>query len=70
MLLFVKSSVAWQKELATTHVPETVEYGVTSLVIRAARPFHPARLAALIAGCDHMPWQSRDVLRGVVRVKG
>ena len=50
----------WQRELAGTHVPETIEYGVTSFVYRALRPFHPRRLLrAIEAGFD-----------GVLRSKG
>ncbi len=34
----------WVAELNGDHVPETEEYGITSLVFRAERPFHPGRL--------------------------
>ncbi|MET9319362.1 GTP-binding protein [Streptomyces sp. NPDC003038] len=34
----------WVKELNGDHVPETEEYGISSLVFRSARPFHPGRL--------------------------
>ncbi|MGD3111733.1 GTP-binding protein [Streptomyces sp. YGL11-2] len=34
----------WVRELNGDHVPETEEYGISSTVFRAARPFHPARL--------------------------
>ncbi|MEU2828887.1 GTP-binding protein [Streptomyces lavendulae] len=34
----------WVKELNGDHVPETEEYGISSLVFRADAAFHPARL--------------------------
>ncbi|MEV6977552.1 GTP-binding protein [Kitasatospora sp. NPDC093806] len=34
----------WVAELNGDHVPETEEYGITSTVFRADRPFHPGRL--------------------------
>lgn len=52
----------WFKELYEphTHRPETEEYGITSFVYRARRPFIPQAFASFI----EQSWQ------GVVRVKG
>ena len=52
----------WAKELYghADHIPETEEYGVTSFVYRARRPFDPARVHAVLNGD----------LPGVIRAKG
>ncbi|MEL6258112.1 MAG: GTP-binding protein, partial [Pseudomonadota bacterium] len=52
----------WAKELYgfADHVPETEEYGVTSYVYRARRPFHPQAIHDLLNG----------PLPGVIRAKG
>ncbi len=50
----------WLKELRGEHVPESEQYGITSFVYRARRPFHPQRFWELI----HSVWQ------GVLRSKG
>ena len=45
-------SAGWQLELAKEeHVPETDEYGISSLVFRAKdMPFHPTRLHSILKG--------------------
>ncbi|MBD9528723.1 GTP-binding protein [Paracoccus sp. PAR01] len=52
----------WAKELYgfAHHVPETEEYGISSFVYRARRPFDPVRIHAVLNG----------ELRGVIRAKG
>lgn len=52
----------WYKELFghADHVPETEEYGITSFVYRARRPFHPEKFNAFLA----RTWP------GLIRAKG
>ena len=52
----------WAKELYgfADHVPETEEYGVSSYVYRARRPFDPEKIHAFLTG----------PLPGVIRAKG
>ncbi|MCH8465968.1 MAG: GTP-binding protein [Roseinatronobacter sp.] len=52
----------WAKELYgfADHISETEEYGISSFVYRARRPFDPARIHALLNG----------PLPGVIRAKG
>jgi G3E family GTPase len=52
----------WAKELHgfADHVPETEEYGISSFVYRARRPFDPARVHEILTGA----------LPGVIRAKG
>ncbi|ROI05819.1 GTP-binding protein [Chryseobacterium sp. G0240] len=57
-----QASAGWQKELqAGQHVPETEEYGISSMVFRDKRPFHPVRL---------WKYLNEDYPEGVIRAKG
>ena len=59
---FDRASAApgWARELEGEHVPETEEYGISSFVFRARRPFHPGRFNEVVHGA----WP------GVLRAKG
>jgi len=43
-----QSAPGWRQALEFGKTPETEEYGVTSFVYRARRPFHPARLKQVL----------------------
>ncbi|WP_018861219.1 zinc metallochaperone GTPase ZigA [Thioalkalivibrio sp. ALJ3] len=50
-------AAGWAQEMMGGHTPETEEYGISSIVYRVNRPFHPARFFALL----HQEWP--DVIR-------
>ncbi|MFL0577763.1 GTP-binding protein [Dietzia sp. 179-F 9C3 NHS] len=53
------ASAGYADELENPHTPETEEYGISSSVFRAGRPFDPARLEAAVRST-----------RGLLRSKG
>ena len=86
-----RASAGWRQELqdfkdaqngiSQGHVPETEEYGISSLVFnRGDRPFHPKRLLAILNGFGNyassvMPpadtaERKKGPFQGVVRAKG
>ncbi|CAL4869563.1 Putative metal chaperone YciC (plasmid) [Asticcacaulis sp. MM231] len=42
-----QTAAGWRQALEFNNVPETEEYGVSSFVYRARKPFHPARIKAV-----------------------
>lgn len=55
-----EASAAWEEELLTTHVPETEEFGISSISFSSRRPFHPARLLSVL----------ENGIPGLIRAKG
>jgi G3E family GTPase len=55
------SHPGWLAEAPGTHVPETEEYGISSVVFRSRRPLHPRRFWDFVTG---------PAFKGVIRSKG
>ncbi len=55
------NSAGWIKELNEEHTPETEEYGISSMVFRNNRPFHPARFNKFL---------NNDFPNNIIRSKG
>ena len=55
------ASAGWIKELNSEHKPETEEYGISSIVFRDRRPFHPQRF---------MRFLQQDFPSNIIRSKG
>ncbi|KAG2386613.1 hypothetical protein C9374_002357 [Naegleria lovaniensis] len=58
-----QQSAGWLQELQGNHVPESVQYGITSFAYRRRRPFHPKRLSDQFI-------HNEEALDGVLRSKG
>jgi hypothetical protein len=71
-----RSSAGWMQELMNGgHTPETEEYGISSVVFRAKRPFHPKRLYAArdgfgLVGAHIDEKTKKKPFHGVIRSKG
>jgi G3E family GTPase len=54
-------SAGWIQELNSIHKPETEEYGISSMVFRDSRPFHPGRF---------MNFLQQEFPNNIIRSKG
>ncbi|WP_397404695.1 zinc metallochaperone GTPase ZigA [Phenylobacterium sp.] len=58
-MLKAQSAAGWRQALEFGKTPETEEYGVTSFVYRARRPFHPGRLMTVFNRAWPGVWRSK-----------
>lgn len=56
-----EASAGWIKELENEHTPETEEYGISSMVFRSRKPFHPERF---------LNYLNSDFPQNIIRSKG
>jgi len=56
-----EASAGWIQELENEHTPETEEYGISSIVFRSKKPFHPERF---------LNYLNTDFSQSIIRSKG